>query len=131
MPTPCITTCRTVIYDMPALPPASIACVVASVLCVAALLPMPYGFYTLVRIATAATAIAAGIVLVRGNQPRVALLAWALAILYNPILRVYLEREVWMVLNVLSAAGLGFLAARIYSISSVGGTARNRADSVP
>lgn len=113
---------------MPALPPASIACVVASVLCVAALLPMPYGYYTLLRIVASASAIAAGIAMLRGNHQRLALLAWALAILYNPFARVYFAREVWSVLNVLTAAALVYLAVRIHSLRSHRAASETRPD---
>lgn len=87
-------------------------------MCVLAVFAMPYGYYNVLRFVCTASAIAAGVALVRGNQPQVALLAWALAILYNPILRVYLEREVWTVVNLLSAIGLGFLAVRVHLLSS-------------
>lgn len=98
--------------------PTCIACLAASGLCLVALLPMPIGFYTLLRFVACASALAAGVALVQGNQARIALLAWAIAILYNPVLRVYLEREVWIVLNLLSAMGLVVMARRVHVLDN-------------
>jgi hypothetical protein len=76
-----------------------------------ALAPLPYGYYQLLRLVTF---VAGGIIAAafwrRGSE------GWAvcfavLALLFNPLIRVYLEREVWMIANLVAAAvfvcGLG------------------------
>lgn len=72
-----------------------------AVMLVAAVGPWPYGFYMLLRLIVFGASIYAGIRLGAGN-----LLMWAFvvtAIAYNPVFRVSFEREVWAVINVVSA----------------------------
>jgi hypothetical protein len=70
--------------------------------------PMPYGYYTLLRIvATGVFAWAAFV----SHQRHYATLPWVFglsAILFNPFLRVHLDRSVWMWLNI--AAGVLLLS---------------------
>lgn len=81
----------------------------AAVLCLLllALLPWPYGYYIFLRIAVCLWGIAAGIHL-RAHKPGGAwpLLAWGIAILYNPIVKIPLEREVWEIVNLLTAGAV-------------------------
>lgn len=84
--------------------------VVVSLLLVAGALPLPYGFYQLLRVVACATfAWAALTAWRRGHETP----AWAFAIaalLFNPLVKVPLGRELWMVVDV--AAGLGLWLSR-------------------
>jgi len=70
--------------------------------------PMPYGYYTLLRIvACVVFGIAATIALKRKHQ----LLPWAyllLALAFNPIIKVHFSKEVWMLIDI--GAGILLLA---------------------
>ncbi|MCC6427293.1 MAG: hypothetical protein IT435_10795 [Phycisphaerales bacterium] len=88
----------------------SIACVAAALLCIIALAKLPYGYYSFLRLVVCGVGVAAGVVLVKRGDPKTALLGWALAILYNPLFKVPLQREAWEVANVVTAGVLGYLA---------------------
>ena len=70
-----------------------------------ALLPWPYGYYNFLRLVVCA--VAAWIAYTQWREDD-ALSGWvvalaATAILYNPVLPIFLTREIWSVLNLLSA----------------------------
>ena len=74
-------------------------------LLVLALLPWPYGYYNFLRLSICA--VAAWIAYTQWRHDD-ALSGWvivmgATALLYNPFLPIYLTREIWSVLNVVSA----------------------------
>jgi hypothetical protein len=84
---------------------------VPALMLVAALGPWPYGYYMLLRLVVCLASIAIAWRLREGSGP----LMWAfvaLAILYNPIVKVPLSREVWMVMNLISLAPFGFVGLR-------------------
>ena len=67
-----------------------------------ALLPMPYGYYMFLRLAVCAYAI---FVFTQEQKKGVcfgSVSAAAIALLYNPVFRVHLEKEVWMWVNVIT-----------------------------
>ena len=68
--------------------------------------PWPYGYYTLLRfVATAAFAAAAAVAFSRKRQ----LLPWiyvGLALLCNPIVKVHLQKEAWVIVDIGAAAFL-------------------------
>ncbi|WP_445000243.1 DUF6804 family protein [Halomonas mongoliensis] len=69
-------------------------------------LPLPYGYYILLRIvATAAFAWAAVTAHQNGERTWPWIFSLA-AVLYNPILPVFLPKEAWIVINMGSAAAL-------------------------
>ena len=80
-----------------------------------AILPMPYGYYQFLRLVTV---IAAGWIAAyfwTNNR-----LVWAIpmgfvALLFNPVFRISLEREVWAPLNLVAA--IMFIAAMVSSRS--------------
>ena len=80
---------------------------VPTLMLVAALGPWPYGYYVLLRLVVCLASIAVAWRLREGSGP----LMWAfvaLAILYNPIVKVPLGREVWMVVNLISLAPFAY-----------------------
>ena len=74
-----------------------------------ALFPLPYGYYIFLRIAMF---ISMGILAYYQWTQKQSIDIWVailvgFAILYNPIIPVHLTREIWSVLNILTAAGVG------------------------
>lgn len=88
--------------------------IVPTVLLGAALLPWPYGYYQLLRLAVC---VVSGWIAYEQWKHDDAVSGWVvafggLALLYNPVMPVHLSREVWSVLNLSSAAlFLGHLRA--------------------
>lgn len=85
----------------------------------AALLPMPYGYYQFLRLIVCGAAILGAIdANQRGDQPSLIVLAM-LAVLYNPVFRIHLDRETWGMINVATAAAFAAVGFRHFrSISS-------------
>ena len=76
---------------------------VPALMLVAALGPWPYGYYVLLRLVVCLASVAVAWRLRERSGP----LMWsfvALAILYNPVVKVPLGREIWMVVNIISLA---------------------------
>ncbi len=66
--------------------------------------PMPYGYYTILRIIACAVFVWCAIVT---GRRKLEILPWVfalLAILFNPIVRVHLDRALWMWANLGAAA---------------------------
>lgn len=71
-----------------------------------ALLPFPYGFYVFLRIVVCITA---AILVYHEQRQRYRISFWVIvfglmAVLFNPIIPVHLTREIWIPINVASAA---------------------------
>ena len=81
------------------------------VLSLIALLPMPYGYYTILRICVSICGgLTAYIYFNAGRRDICVWLCIAVAIIFNPIVPVHLNREVWSIFNVLVAGLFGYLA---------------------
>lgn len=78
--------------------------------------PWPYGYYQFLRLVVCVSAAYAAYALLSASlRPWLAWTFVGLAILYNPIFRVHLDRESWSIINVFSAAPfalLGWLTRR-------------------
>lgn len=64
--------------------------------------PLPYGFYMFARIVATAVFIWAGIIAVERKHITLAVLFGLAAILFNPLLKVHFQKEVWMFIDVLA-----------------------------
>jgi hypothetical protein len=99
--------------------PLSIVC---TVLAGVGLLPMPYGFYTLSRIAFC---LGSAVAFVRARERKATLAIWtfgAMAVLYNPVLPIHLRNKMlWAVLNFVSLVILWVEAIKRRREASVGG----------
>ena len=89
---------------------------VPAAMMVLALLPMPYGYYQLLRLISC---VCCGLIAYGFWQRQQQ--AWALAmgfvaILYNPVIKIALGREVWSVVNLISA---GFMVAALWAAQRV------------
>lgn len=95
-----------------------------------ALLPLPYGFYTLLRIAT----FVGGIYFAIQLWERERVLAYGLAfagLLFNPIWPIHLDRNVWAIFNAAGACLFGAVAWKFYSTAEPAPDAENEADGEP
>jgi hypothetical protein len=76
-----------------------------------ALLPFnPYGFYVFLMLAICGLCLCLASEAHSAKKTGLVWLFIGLALLYNPIIRVHLDREIWAVLNVLTVAGFGSFA---------------------
>jgi hypothetical protein len=68
-----------------------------------ALLPLPYGFYTFLRLSVFVGAILLAHTFYERDKPNWVLILAGLAILFNPVIPIYLSREAWIPIDVVSA----------------------------
>ena len=75
-----------------------------------ALFPLPYGYYTFLRIAVTLCAGMTSYIYFKSDDK--GWLMWACtatAIIFNPIIPIHLTREIWVVLNIVVAGLFGYL----------------------
>ena len=75
---------------------------------VLAVLPLSYGYYTLLRLIVFGVFGWAAYISFDRNEEILPWVFIVLALIYNPIIKVYLPKETWTVINLLSAAFLVF-----------------------
>ena len=68
-----------------------------------ALLPLPYGYYTLLRIVVTIAFAWEAVALSRVNRAGLAVLFGFVALLFNPVIPVHLSRGVWAPIDVVAA----------------------------
>lgn len=82
----------------------------ASVILAGALLlclcPMPYGFYTVIRLATAIIACCWAYQFYEAKKTSLAIIAGAIAILFQPLIKIVLDRTTWNILDILLAIAI-------------------------
>lgn len=80
--------------------------ILPAVLLMIAILPLPYAYYTFLRLAICAASVflAYQHFVHQDSVDKWVVLLAAIALLYNPLIPVYLTREIWSVLNVITAA---------------------------
>ena len=78
-------------------------------LCLAAMAPLPYGFYTFVRITVTIIGIVAALDFYK-NKDEVWFLFVGIALLFNPIIPIYLNREIWFFIDLIVAGAFGYAA---------------------
>ena len=70
------------------------------VLCLA---PMPYGYYTLIRLVATGMFLWAAAVSLKSNKQIIPWVFVLLALLFNPVLKVHFAKEVWAWIDIISA----------------------------
>ena len=65
--------------------------------------PLPYGYYTLLRIVACLLFSWIGIVAFQKNALLVSSIAALFAILFNPLIPVYLSKDIWIFLDIVAA----------------------------
>ena len=83
--------------------PVLIPALIAGVLLLAAVAPLEYGFYTVLRIAVTVVAVWIALASVRSRQVGWVVVAIIMAILFNPLIPVSLSKEVWVPIDVAGA----------------------------
>lgn len=86
--------------------------VVPCALVLLALGPWPYGYYTFMRLVVCGCAATLAYLFYRSSRQ---IQAWAFgltALLYNPVAKVSMERETWMLFNLVTAALFAWSVAR-------------------
>ena len=77
-----------------------------------ALLPMPYGYYQLLRVVTCVISIW-GAVAAYNRKDQTSLVIWAiLALAYNPLVPLTLGRGLWSFVNIVSVVFIAWEASR-------------------
>lgn len=84
---------------------------VSCILLLAALLPMPYGYYQLLRLIVCGVSIW-GAVLTHKNNPTLCVLYILFALLYNPLFVIHFDRSVWSVINIITALFFGYASKK-------------------
>jgi len=82
----------------------------AGLFLVAAFVPVPYGFYGALRIATFVIGVVGGYYLLVGRHPILATGLFVAALIFNPISPLRYHRDVWLLID-LVAAGYYIVAA--------------------
>jgi hypothetical protein len=90
-------------------PPDKLWFIIPAVLLVVALLPLPYGYYTLLRLAVTACAGFLAYVSMGAGQKGSLVTFSAIAVLFNPVIPVHLDREIWFFIDI--AVAVYFIAA--------------------
>lgn len=78
-----------------------------------ALLPLPYGYYTFLRLTVTISA-AFAIYSFWEDTPWLAWIFISVAILFNPLIPVYLDRQIWAILDVITAGIFSWAAWRCW-----------------
>jgi hypothetical protein len=81
-------------------PPDKLWFIIPSVLLLVALLPLPYGYYTLLRIAVFACAGYLAYVSLGASQRGSLVTFSIIALLFNPIIPVHLDRDIWFFIDI-------------------------------
>lgn len=81
-------------------------------LLVLALAPMPFGYYTFLRLVVTTVALISAFTFYKEDHVTWAWIFGLLGILFNPLIQVHLSRDIWMILDLL-AAGLMLRASNI------------------
>lgn len=82
-----------------------------------ALFPLPYGYYQLLRFVISITTCIIGYKIYNENKTiSYKVILWGLVLLlYNPIIRIHLEREIWQIINI---GTILFLAGYLWIIKN-------------
>lgn len=67
-----------------------------------AVLPLPYGFYNLLRVIACAIFSWAAYISFEKNASTLPWIFIVLAIIFNPIIKIYFPKEIWVIVNICS-----------------------------
>ncbi len=86
--------------------------IVVFAMLIVAILPMPYGYYTLLRLTVFAYFCFVISKLYSGKFSPLEIECILLIILYNPIIKIYLPKEVWICINLITASIIPFIVKK-------------------
>ena len=91
----------------------------AILLIIAPIISFPYGFYTFLRLVVTITAIIAVVSSLKneGTVNEMSIIFGLIAILYNPLIPIYLSREIWMPINFITSGIYFFFLFKVRKIS--------------
>jgi hypothetical protein len=78
-----------------------IATLVVAILLFACLLHLPYGFYTLIRFITTIICICWAVKLFRKDKITLAVIAVAIALLFQPFAKIYMDKFTWNIVDII------------------------------
>ena len=78
-----------------------------------ALFPNPYGYYRLLRVVVCGVSIYLSLKAIEAKRRGLLAVLLTIAVLFNPALPVYVDRETWEVLDILTAGILGLAVQRL------------------
>jgi hypothetical protein len=88
------------------------ACILSAV----AVFPLPYGFYTFLRLVVTGSAVLAALEL-NGNRNSVWVFFAGIAILFNPIFPIFLSKATWFFIDLGVAGAFGWIASQQKTVS--------------
>ncbi len=80
-----------------------------AILLLLCLFPFPYGYYILVRFISMVVFACLGFKYLNEEKQTLAIVFFALAVLFQPFIKIALGREMWNVVDVVVAAGLIYM----------------------
>lgn len=83
--------------------PAAIIYIASALLALGAA-PLPYGYYTFLRLVACAVFASAAYISLKKKARILAYVYGGLALLFNPIIKIHLPKDVWAVVDIASAA---------------------------
>lgn len=81
-------------------------CILTIGLLLLCLAPMPYGYYTIVRISVMCLAVYIGIKSIGENHAGLTIICGGLTILFQPFFKIALGKELWNIVDVLVTVGI-------------------------
>ena len=79
-------------------------CGVSAVMLLVALLPLPYGYYALLRLVVCGTSAYGAHIFLKQDRTKWTVGLGLLGILFNPIIPIHLDRATWAVIDLVAAA---------------------------
>ena len=80
--------------------------IAAAILCIIAVFPLPYGYYTFLRISVSIIGCIAAFDLVNKGNPLWVIFA-GVVVLFNPIIPIHLSRDIWFFIDLVVAGLFG------------------------
>ena len=77
---------------------------------------MPYGYYTLLRIAICLSALFNFVILLSKNNPVFGIIFVLIAVLFNPIILIAFEKDTWVIIDIITA---GIYAVNIFVLYKI------------
>ena len=88
--------------------------IISSVMLLVAVLPLPYGFYTLLRIVVTASAVFAAYYFFKeGGDSQSGIILALIALLFNPLIPIHLDKVIWIPIDIGTAIYMYILSKKI------------------
>jgi len=87
--------------------------IISSVMLLVAILPLPYGFYTLLRIVVTASAAFAAYYFFEENDTQSGIIFALIALLFNPLIPIHLDKAIWMPIDIGTAIYMYLVSKKI------------------